>query len=288
MRARSFAWMAFAYVLAGAVALTAGRLAPTHDPVFVAAAATLAGTVVVFAFSLVFDNSSFYDPYWSVAPIPIVIYWAMDPVLDDVNGARRVLVMAAVLVWGVRLTFNWARQWQGLHHEDWRYIEKRREFPRLYWPISFAGIHLLPSFLVLLGLLPCYVALGESSRALGPIDALAVLTVATAIYFETVADKQLHDFVHGPREPGESLTSGLWRLCRHPNYFGEVLFWWGLFLFGLAASPAAWWTGVGAVAMTLLFRIVSLPLMERRAAERRKDWDRIVRDYPMILPWPRR
>jgi steroid 5-alpha reductase family enzyme len=288
MRTRAYAWVTLAYVLAGVVGVAAGRLAPTDSPVVVAAVATIAGTLTIFAFSVSFNNSSFYDPYWSVAPIPIVFYWAQHPSVADVDPVRRALVLAAVTIWGVRLTYNWARQWQGLHHEDWRYVDKRREFPRAYWLVSLAGLHTMPTILVFAGLIPCWVALGGPARPIGPIDALAVLAVGTAIYFETVADKQLHDFVHGPREPGETLTSGLWRLCRHPNYFGEVLFWWGLCLFGLAANPTAWWGAVGAVAMTGLFLVVSLPLIERRAADRRKDWDRIVQEIPMFLPWPRR
>jgi steroid 5-alpha reductase family enzyme len=287
MRGRAFAWVALAYAVAGAVGVGAGRLAPPDSPLLIAAVATFAATLAIFAFSLSFNNSSFYDAYWSVAPIPIVFYWAENPPGDDVNSVRMALVLTAVTVWGVRLTYNWARQWQGLHHEDWRYVDKRREFPRAYWVVSLTGLHVMPTILVFIGLLPCWVALGAPAHPIGPIDGLALLAVCTAIYFETVADKQLRDFMDRPRAPGESLTSGLWGLCRHPNYFGEVLFWWGLFLFGLAANPTAWWCGAGALAMSVLFRVVSLPLMERRAAERRKDWDRISREIPLILPWPR-
>lgn len=287
MRARAFAWVALAYGVAAVAGIAAGWLLPSTNPLMIAAAATLAGTLAIFAFSVAFNNSSFYDVYWSVAPIAIVIYWALSSAVADVDTLRRALVLAAVILWGTRLSYNWARQWQGLVHEDWRYVDKRREFPRAYWIVSFVGLHMMPTILVFAGLLPCWVALGEPARAIGPIDALAVLTVGTAIYFEAVADQQLHRFVHSSREPGETLTSGLWSLCRHPNYFGEVLFWWGLFLFGLSANPAAWWTVVGAVSMTFLFRVISLPLIERRAAERRKDWDQITRAYPMILPWRR-
>ena len=70
-----------------------------------------------------------------------------------------------------------------------------------------------------------------------------------AIWIEARADKQLRRFVSGNPAPGAILSDGLWSLCRHPNYFGEMGFWWGLTLFGLAADPSWWWTGIGAVSI---------------------------------------
>jgi steroid 5-alpha reductase family enzyme len=188
----------------------------------------------------------------------------------------------------VRLTFNWARGWQGLHHEDWRYVDKQREYPRAYWLVSLCGIHVFPTVVVFLGCLPAWVALTRDARPFGALDLLATLVVGGAIALETVADRQLHRFAKGAHAAGETLTSGLWSLSRHPNYLGEILFWWGLALYGLAADASAWWACTGAASIHAMFLGISLPLIETRAAARRRDWDRIVRRVPRLLPWPRR
>lgn len=124
---KSFAVCAAAYAVAFAVAWGTAVSVPTEDPIWIAFFADLAATVAIFAFSFAYDNSSFYDAYWSVAPIPIVFLWALYPAgAQALEGPwlRQVLVLALVSAWGIRLTFNWARSWHGLSHEDWRYVDK--------------------------------------------------------------------------------------------------------------------------------------------------------------------
>jgi len=138
---------------------------------------------------------------------------------------------------------------------------------------------------VFLGMLPCYVVLhAAASPEIGPLDWLAAAVAFGAIKLEADADKQLHAFVTGPRAEGDTLTTGLWGVSRHPNYLGEILFWWGLYLFGLAANPAWWWTIIGPLCITLLFVFVSLPLIEERATERRRNYDAVRAKVPILLP----
>ena len=84
------------------------------------------------------------------------------------------------------------------------------------------------------------------------------------------------------------LQTGLWRGSRHPNYLGEMGFWWGLWLFAMAANPAYWWTGIGALCITLMFRFVSLPLIETRMNARRPGYAAFAERSSLVLPWPRR
>lgn len=106
------------------------------------------------------------------------------------------------------------------------------------------------------------------TRGFGPIDVLATVVTAGAILVELVADEQLRAF-NQVKIPGEICEVGLWRWSRHPNYFGELSFWWGLWLFGVAADPAWWWTVIGPLAMTAMFVFASIPMMDKRSAERR-------------------
>ena len=284
---RALAYCALAYVAALGVAVTVAMALPVESPIIVAAVADVAATIVVFLFSVRFDNSSFYDPYWSVAPVPIAVYWA-GTAAEPANAGRMIAVFALVGLWAARLTYNWIRRWHGLTDEDWRYVDIRRRSGRLYWPASFLGIHLFPTVMVFLGCLPLYPALTDGARPFGLLDAVAIAITTAAIAVEGLADQQLRRFQQSRPPAGETLTSGLWGCSRHPNYFGEILFWWGLFLFGLSAAPARWWMVAGAISITVMFRLVSVPMIDERMLARRPQFAVLLRTLPAVIPWPRR
>jgi steroid 5-alpha reductase family enzyme len=274
-----------AYLVAGAVALAVGIALRAQHPIAVVAWADVAATVVVFCFSFAYRNSSLYDPYWSVAPVPIALYWALATQMPGVVAFRQVLVIALVAAWAARLTANWARGWEGLGHQDWRYVDLQRKSGRAYWLVSFSGIHMFPTLMVFLGCLPLYAALAVGTAPLGILDALAAVVTAAAVLIEATADRQLRRFRAGERAEGQTLRSGLWAYSRHPNYFGEMLFWWGLYLFALAAAPGYWWTIVGPLAISVMFFTVSIPLIEERMQARRPDFAEQVRGISIVVPW---
>jgi steroid 5-alpha reductase family enzyme len=259
------------------------RLSNALSPVWSAGLADLVATVVVFAFSVVLNNSSVYDPYWSVAPVFITFWWLSR--FGGVGGAtalRQIVVTALVLAWATRLTWNWLRRWKGLKDEDWRYADYRR-LGEGYWPVSFFGFHMMPTVLVFVACLSLVPALSSSSRGIGTLDVLAAIVTLAAIVVEATADRQLRSFL--ARKPGEILDTGLWALSRHPNYFGEVLFWWGLWLFGIAADPSRWWTIVGPAGVTALFLGVSVPMMDKRMLSRHPDYAVHISRRSAFLPW---
>lgn len=257
-------------------------------PLAVALAADVAATCVIFAFSFAFDNASFYDAYWSAVPPVLGVYWIANSDLSAADVTRQWVVLGLVTVWAVRLTYNWSRWWNGLEHEDWRYVDFRGRTGRAYWLVAFAGIHLFPTLWVFAGCLPLYVALAAGSAPFGALDWLATAVTSAAIALEARADRELFDFRQSRPAPQQTLVTGLRRYCRHPNYLGEMGFWWGLFLFGLSAAPSWWWTGVGAASITLMFRFVSLPLIEAHMRERRPDYAVHAEHTPMLIPRPPR
>lgn len=286
-RTRALLFVSAAYLTALAVAWLVVRwLGLGASPFAVVAWADLAATVAVFAFSVVADNTSVYDPYWSVAPLAIAPYLALRSGAEGAPSARRILVCALVIAWGLRLTYHWARGFRGLAHEDWRYLDFRRKTGRLYWPVSLAGLHLFPTMQVYLGCLPLFVAL-PSARPLGPLDAVAAAVTAGALILEAVADEQLRRF-RARGGAGEIMAEGLWAYSRHPNYLGEIGFWWGLLLFGLAAAPDAWWTAIGAAAITAMFALFSIPVLDQRSCARRPAYAEHMKRVPALLPWPPR
>ena len=281
---RDFRWIAVAYAVGFVVGSSSALSVGWEHPIAVAFAADVAATIAVFAFSVAFGNSSFYDAYWSVAPIPIAFYWALGAAAD-VSHLRQAIVIALVCLWGARLTYNWARGWGGLGHEDWRYVDLRRQTGTAYWLVSFVGLHMMPTLQVFLGCLSLYPAIAVGTRPFGVLDGLGVLVTGGAIWIEARADKELLRFRRS-KPPAEAiLDRGLWAYSRHPNYFGEMSFWWGLYLFGLAADPSYWWTIVGPVAITLLFRFASLPLIETRMLQRRPGFAAHQQRVSMVVPW---
>lgn len=287
-RSRAFVLVTLSYVMALAAGWATIAFAPIEDPIWRTFAADLVATVVIFGWSVAYDNSSFYDAYWSVIPIAIVLYWiGLAP--EDVPALRMAGVAFVVTVWGVRLTWNWARGWSGLDHEDWRYVDFREMALRAYWAISFGGIHLFPTLIVFAGLLAAWPALLDPTRAVGPIDGLALAVGLLGIGFEWIADAQLRAFVTGPKKPGETLRTGLWRYSRHPNYLGEMLVWWSLWLFGFAADPV-WgqWAIAAPLAISAMFLFVSIPLIEKRSLERRANYQQVIDETSMLIPMPPR
>lgn len=274
-----------AYLTALGAAIGAGWLARGGHPIAMLALADAAGTIIVFGFSFLLRNSSFYDPYWSAAPIAIAGYYAWAYALDGPNP-RQWIVLLAVALWGVRLTYNWASGWRGLEHEDWRYVDLQRKHGRAYWLVSFSGIHFFPTLLVFLGCLPLYAVFAGEPAAFNAVDIVATLLIFGAIAVETVADRQLRRFRLTKPAAETILDWGLWKYSRHPNYLGEVGFWWGLFLFGLAVGPEYWWTGAGALSINLLFVFVSIPMMDERHVAKRPAYAEHMQRVPGLVPWP--
>jgi steroid 5-alpha reductase family enzyme len=292
-RSAAMTRVVIAYAVALVVAIVAAwatARAGYESVVVQLAVADVAATLAVFGFSVRYDNSSFYDAYWSVIPVWLVSYLAWLGWADNQVPVRVILVAALVWYWGVRLTHNWARGWTGLDHEDWRYVDMRKTTGKGYWLVSLLGLHMFPTVLVFLGCLPLFEVMLGPGRPLGWLDALAAVVTFGAVTIELLADNQLRDYALHRKRPGETMTEGLWGWSRHPNYFGEMMFWWGLWLFGVAAVGLEPWSMIsGAVAISVLFNLISVPMIERRMLARRPGYREIQARISRLMPWfPRR
>ena len=254
----------------------------TAEPLWRALWADLAATLVVFGASRWHRNSSFYDAFWSVIPPVLMLWWMV--VGSSASTIREMLVLALLLFWATRLTCHWAYYWPGLHHEDWRYGMLREQAGRNAFAVDLMGVHVFPTIQVFLGMLPVYAVTVLGDQPLNVIDGLAALVMFAAITLQMTADVQLHAFA-AQAKPGDTLETGLWSRSRHPNYLGEIGMWVGLALFGLAAYPrGAAWVGLGALAMILMFRYASIPMMEKRSLARRPEYADTMARIPMLLP----
>ncbi len=285
-RATGFALVTFAYVIAAGAALFAATSAPFGLDLDLGFA-SLVMTLVLFAASFMARNSSYFDPYWTVAP-PLACAWLALEAQPGTSFGRTALVSVLVLIWAIRLTLNWVRTWGGPGHEDWRYVEIQKQTGRLYWLASLVAIHLFPALLVWLGMLALVPAIATGTAPLGWLDGVAFVVTAGAIAVEGIADEQLRRYRARKAAPGAIMEEGLWAYSRHPNYFGEISFWAGLFLFGLAADETALWRVVGPIAMLCLFVFGTIPMMEKRSLEKRPAYAELQKRVSMLVPLPRR
>ena len=121
---------------------------------------------MIFVFSRVYRNSSFYDAYWSVIPPLLLFYW-WSQAGPGVDQLRCWLVAIVVVLWAVRLTANWVYAFPGLHHEDWRYPMFKERAGRFEFGADLVAIHLIPTCQVFLGMVPVYVAVTRPGAGLG-------------------------------------------------------------------------------------------------------------------------
>ena len=181
----------------------------------------LSATLVVFISSQIFKNSSLYDPFWSVAPLPIAIYISIYPESGEIDLEKIFLVNLPIIFWCIRLTSNWARDWRGLSDEDFRYVNLKSK-PFSFF-IDLFGIHIYPTLQVNLSLVPIYFALSISVSEVNIYLYLASAFTFLAVVLETIADEQMRIFRRS-NNIGLTMQKGLWAYSRHPNYLGEILF----------------------------------------------------------------
>lgn len=239
-------------------------------------ASDTAATLVVFLFSVIFDNASVYDPYWSVQP-PVIL-WLL------AYGRRlsvyELALLAVVTLWAVRLTLNWAYTFRGLEWQDWRYTMLRRKTGSAYPIVNLVGIHLVPTLVVYACVLPPVYALGHSGRANFLSFVFLAMSLAAAA-LQGAADLQNHRF-HARGGEG-FLRDGLWKYSRHPNYLCEILMWWGVALSVLSVHPRSLWLCAGAAANTALFLFVSIPMADSHQS-RKPGFDKYKSETRMLLP----
>lgn len=243
-------------------------------------------TFMVFAFSMLFDNSSMYDPYWSMVPPVLAVYWFL-AAGAAVTGPV-ILLMLVLFYWGTRLTLNWCRGWEGMGHEDWRYDNFRKQFGKFYWLVSLSGIHFFPTAIVFICMVPVYFAVVDSNGTLNVFHILGFLVAFAGTTLELVADEQMKTFKKDPENKNRLIDSGLWKYSRHPNYVGEVMFWFGLWFFCLGAGLAYLWTLVFPVLMLIMFLFISIPMMERKILRTRPAYRGYQEQVPAFLPLPGR
>lgn len=259
---------------------------------FVACAVLAAWCWVV---SVLTGNYSQVDRLWSILPVLYVFHFAAR---GGFAHPRLVLMTVLVLLWGARLTYNFARK--GGYRaggEDYRWPElQSRLGPVRFQLLNLTFVAPFQNVLLLLLAVPAYVAANETARPLGALDLIATLAFALFWVGEAVADEQQWQFQcakHGRRARRdevreEFLASGLFRYSRHPNFFCEQGMWWAFYLFAVAAS-GRWldWPVAGPAILTLLFQ-GSTNLTEELSLRKYPAYAEYQKTTSRFLPLPRK
>ncbi len=260
----SFLIVTAVYILAAATGILTYILLDflIKHPLMLMLICDIAATLVVWFFGLIFKNASMYDPYWSVQSIVIIAGWLI--LRNTALNAVDILMLIAVGFWAVRLTYNWASTFYGLKKtQDWRYVMLKQKNPKLFFITNLFGINLMPTLLVYLGTVPLYYVIFNNSAINGfTVFGLVIMIVATLI--ELIADVQMKNFKKTNTDQQQVMDKGLWTYSRHPNYLGEIAFWWGIFVFSFSYINTPLYIGLGAVSITLLFMFISIPMIEKK------------------------
>ena len=269
------------YVIALVAGYFLGTLFNIH-PILQLLLIDVFATVFVYIASVIFKNTSVYDPYWSFVPwvlVIVAIIWFKRftvPVL---------LLLLSFTWWSWRLTINWISTFKGLEKEDWRYAKYRQENNKFVFEvINFFGLQMMPTLLVFAGLVPFLVLVINGSNYFAIIGAVVV---AAGAVLEIVSDHQVHEFLRTTKEM-KTCQLGLWNYSRHPNYLGEISIWFGLAIPAIIQYPTIWYVYLGCILMFLLFYFISIPLMEKRQINRRNDYKTYQKTTSKLFILPKR
>lgn len=248
----------------------------------------LLAAVVIFVYvnlvhlvALVKKDNGLMDGAWGMGFILVALFTL---VAADGLDARRILLGTLVLVWGVRLSLHILIRNAGREAEDFRYRNWRETWGRWFYVRSYLQIYMLQGTVMFLVSTPILLVNARRGGPLGLLDALGVAVWLLGFLFEAIGDYQLLRFVRIPGNKGRVMRYGVWRLTRHPNYFGEATLWWGCFLIALGV-PGGWWALISPVLIGfLLLRVSGIPMLEAKYKDRPEyqDYRRTTRAF---FPW---
>ena len=254
-------------------------------PLLEGLAVLAAGFFALWLASLPLRDASLVDRVWGLAFIVLAAWYAWARPAGEIPIAGQLLLLL-VTIWGLRLSIHLTRRNWG-KGEDYRYAAMRaRQGPR-FWLRSLGTVFLLQAGLVWVIGMPLYAGNRGAPPAGTGTWVLMVAGVAFWIVgfgFETVGDRQLARHRADPARRGRVLDTGLWHYTRHPNYFGDAMVWWGLWLIAAAAGGA--WTVFAPALMTLfLMRVSGVALLEKQLLETRPGYRDYVARTNAFFPW---
>jgi steroid 5-alpha reductase family enzyme len=238
---------------------------------------------VWFILSIVKKRNDIADIAWGLGFIALA--WA-SLFYSGSFTLRGLFVNILISIWGIRLSLHIYRR--NLNKpEDYRYATWRKQWKNWFYVRSYLQVFLLQGVFLFLILLPVFSIHASIDASFGLFDFIGFIFWITGFYFEAVGDAQLTNFISNPLNKGKIMQNGLWRYTRHPNYFGEVMQWWGIYIFSLTISPGLI-ALIGPATITYLILFVSgVPLLEKKYAGR-PDFEEYKKRTSIFIPLPQK
>jgi len=245
---------------------------------------------------IVLKNAGIVDIGWGAGFVLLSVWTLINAY--SLNG---LILSLPIWIWGIRLAAHIGKRNLG-KPEDFRYAQFRKEWGKVYYVRSYFQLFLFQALLMGIISLPFLLGIHFSYQSTQLSTALVSDTVMqfdtiritalvlgyilwlTGLICETVADAQLHHFVHNKDKKEELIQTGLWKYSRHPNYFGEIVFWWGVYIVALSVG-APWWSFVGPLTINLVIRYISgVPMLEARMMHKR-GFAEYAKNTPIFVPF---
>ncbi|TXG35781.1 DUF1295 domain-containing protein [Seonamhaeicola maritimus] len=242
----------------------------------------LALVTLLWIWSVFIKNVSIVDIFWGFGFVIVNTFYVF--MSGEIND-RKLLTLALVGIWGLRLSIYLAYRNIG-KGEDFRYQEFRKKYgPKRYWWFSYFQTFLLQGALIMIVSLPLLgINTSDSTGTLYVFDYLGLLVWLIGFTFEAGGDYQLARFKRNTKNNGKVLNTGFWKYTRHPNYFGDSAVWWSFGLFSIAAG--SYWQIVGSIIMTLLIiKISGVSLLEKSLNETKPKYKDYVQKTNSFFPW---
>ncbi len=281
-------WMHYLHALLPVAAIVAWYLLPADTPLLpylgrwlVAGAFLLAFLAIVWLFTLYSRNAGVMDVvYTPSAWLPVLaVAWIGQQMTD-----RALLLIGLMVVWSLRLVRHASRTNLGARGEQHPYASWRKKFGGRWWWWSFFQVFALQGGIVWVWIMPAVFVVDLPASAWGPLDLAGVAVWLVGLTFQAGADWHLERFKADPANKGKVLQSGFWAWTRHPNYFGESVMWWGLFVLSLS-HPYAWLGIVGPIYVTwFMSRGSAAAMLDRHMLRTKPDYADYVRRVPGFCP----
>ncbi|WNF38866.1 DUF1295 domain-containing protein [Bacillaceae bacterium IKA-2] len=236
--------------------------------------------VIIFIIAQVKIDNSIVDIAWGIG---FVIVSFVSLFYTQEYALRQMLVVGLVTVWGVRLAlFIWYRSiGKG---EDFRYVNFRKNWGDKARSRAFFKVFMLQGAILLVLAYPILRVHASPDPGIDLFMFIGSIMWLIGFLFQAVGDQQLERFKRTKIRKEQILKTGLWRYSRHPNYFGEVLMWWGIFVIIFPVN-LGWTAGFSALLITtLLLRVSGVPLLDKRYKDN-ADYQQYKKETNNFIPW---
>jgi len=259
--------------------------------IIIPSAVVFGGNSLFFLWCQHKEDNSWIDAWWSFSFIlpNLALFCARMADPATVPDIRAKILLSLISMWGTRLSYHISARHKG---EDWRYQDMRQRWTKegghsnFLWN-SFIYIFMMQgAFSLVVNSSALYITAYSQSSSLGVRDFVGICIWAFGFLFEWASDEQLKTHLADKSpERKRFLTSGLWQYSRHPNYFGEAVSWWGIYLMATSVT-SGWKTIFAPVFITFLLRFVSgVPFLEKKYAGN-PEWENYCKQTNIFVPMP--